>query len=1001
MNVLSMRLLLTCMFVAVCGCQEGAVDPDGSSQTAVEDACDDDLYTVLDDERRNSGFSSMHVVSTELLSDHSLQEGWYRFMGNAGTRMPTECVPMGMCATRYPVWMDGRLPANRNNAVVTGCINTEEDGCCNVRIRIVVRNCGAFYIYYLPRLPRCVRPAAFCTDSGPWLMVFKAMAGISEPDPYDLWTSEEALNENIPEAAVIGTGYQGHFKSMLVKDWNSLNIAEVRVSLYSAGIEVLRIVFDGSGTDKTSWFDGDKVLSSPYKDLNASVKSIHADHLNYRFMMMRTALYDCWNANGWFLMIASPGGCSWENDSPFPMFKYSRTNAATIWDLEQVGEADELAIFMKTEEAPVCRKKSYQVLDNRERGVNWRGSGDPVVDDTQLAPGWYRFDSPAGEEITHYCQNIGSCGTRYPIWLLDVQYTESGETVKGIMCVNTDDPGCCNIKIMVLVRNCGGFYIYRLPQLNTDQPAGYCTGFIEWDLVMKGVSLPDVYHNNIYKLWASNQSVNADVPEAQLLDTSFPEPFKSSLVNNWHQMDVQQIRLSLYKNGREVRRFIFNGVGSDRFNWFSRDRIIETPYTDMTSNTTYTQFTMGSKDSRQFFINSVDGIEGDFCSKAEGWLAVSSSSNDCLSTHGDRQQSFLYSARDTSVRWASGLVESADVIAIFIKSPLLINPCRDRSHVVLTDIRRGRDMRNYNGRSLSDQSIRPGWYRFTDTKGEPLDMPTSCVELDHCGTRYPIWVDDKLPDRPGARVPLEGCINTEEDGCCNIRLALGALHCGDYIVYALNQVPSEGEDEHKYYGYCTESDNWEMVFKLTDGFQALSNNKQLWRQQFSLNTDIPPARKLDKSFPGNYKTGHVRLWEELNIDKVKLSVYKDEMETICLIFDGEGTDSLSWFSQENLIFSPWSDLTKESECNVFSIEGQYTPEALGTRRWLINKKLSPCVGGSEGWLMIIADSGFLCSFKRTPQILFSNTTIAEPWSSGSLEKGDFVTIFISTKKRPT
>ena len=38
--------------------------------------------------------------------------------------MPTECVPMGMCATRYPVWMDGRLPANRNNAVVTGCINT-------------------------------------------------------------------------------------------------------------------------------------------------------------------------------------------------------------------------------------------------------------------------------------------------------------------------------------------------------------------------------------------------------------------------------------------------------------------------------------------------------------------------------------------------------------------------------------------------------------------------------------------------------------------------------------------------------------------------------------------------------------------------------------------------------------------------------------------------------------------------------------------------------------
>ncbi len=46
------------------------------------------------------------------------------------------------------------------------------------------------------------------------------------------------------------------------------------------------------------------------------------------------------------------------------------------------------------------------------------------------------------------------------------------------------------------------------------------------------------------------------------------------------------------------------------------------------------------------------------------------------------------------------------------------------------------------------------------TLGAPLDMPTSCVELDHCGTHYPIWVDNKLPDKPGERVPLEGCVNT-------------------------------------------------------------------------------------------------------------------------------------------------------------------------------------------------------------------------------------------------
>ena len=39
-------------------------------------------------------------------------------------------------------------------------------------------------------------------------------------------------------------------------------------------------------------------------------------------------------------------------------------------------------------------------------------------------------------------------------------------------------------------------------------------------------------------------------------------------------------------------------------------------------------------------------------------------------------------------------------------------------------------------------------------------MPTRCVELDYCGTHYPIWVDDKLPERPGDRKELAACINT-------------------------------------------------------------------------------------------------------------------------------------------------------------------------------------------------------------------------------------------------
>ncbi|XP_038046844.1 uncharacterized protein LOC119721045 [Patiria miniata] len=973
--------------------QEAIDQPGESSRDAVDDACNATHYTVLDDARRSVGFNSIHLEPNQLLNDHSLPEGWYRFTETPGTRMPTECVAMGLCGTRYPVWMSGHLPADRSSSVVEGCINTEEEGCCNERVQMIVRNCGDYYIYHLPALPRCVRPAAYCTERGHWVMVFKAISGLAYPDPYELWTGEREWNEHKPEASRVGTGYRGHFKSALVKEWNSLNIAEVRLSLYEAGVEVLRVVFDGSGIDKTSWFDAERIVSSPYQDLNASrsdLLDVRVEHNNHRFMMSRSAV-DCRNANGWLLMVAAAGDCDWETDGPFPVFKYSRSGSATIWDNDQVGEADELVIFMRTEEAPVCRDKSYQVISNTERGVNAPNSGE-TVDDTSLVPGWYRFSGPAGEEVTRYCQPIGACGTFYPIWLMDVPSTESGETVKGTMCINTQKPGCCNEKIQVLVRNCGGFYIYRLPQLETTLIAAYCTAFDEWDLVLKGVSVPDHDPGNLYELWASNESQNADEHKAKLMDINFEEHYKSSLVADWDRMFVQQVRLSLYKEGQEVRRFIFDGRGSDRFNWFSPDRIMETPYTDMTANTSYTHFTMGSPDTRQFFINNVDRDgAADFCRESAGWLAVTHGEQDCLS-QGSAVPGFVYSGRDTAVNWEEGPVETADVLAIFIKSPVLFNPCSESGHTVITDIRRSADMIHYSGLSVDYRTLQPGWYRFTDNKGASLNMPTSCVEVNHCGTHNPIWIDDKLPCKPGERKPLIGCINTDKDGCCNEKIYLGALNCGDYIVYGLDQVPSiEGDDEPS--GYCTEPDQWELVFKLTDGFLAGPNLAQPWRQRSSVNTDIPHARQLDNAFPGNYKTSGVWGWSL--IDKVKLVVYKDGEERIVLVFDGRSTDNLNWFSKRKLLFSPWTDLNGPGEFNIFSIEGEYTPDVFGTRRWMINKNLSPCDSASEGWLMVITDPGFLCAMQRPPQILYSNTSTAENWSEGSVEKGDFMAVFVS------
>ncbi|KAL9961350.1 hypothetical protein ACROYT_G030270 [Oculina patagonica] len=86
--------------------------------------------------------------------DSSLN-GWYRFQGGAGTRMPTSCPPTYRCGTAATGWLNGGHPTVADGKVTRQVCFHYSSNCCYRSTNIQVRNCGSFYIYYFSGTPGC------------------------------------------------------------------------------------------------------------------------------------------------------------------------------------------------------------------------------------------------------------------------------------------------------------------------------------------------------------------------------------------------------------------------------------------------------------------------------------------------------------------------------------------------------------------------------------------------------------------------------------------------------------------------------------------------------------------------------------------------------------------------------------------------------------------------------------------------------------------------------
>ena len=111
-------------------------------------------YLNLSEANRNTKYKTPE--SGPFFCDKQLSVGWYRFVGAAGTKMPTKRVPAFRCGTDWSGWLNGAHPTVEDGEVHGKvCFSGKPNHYCKSLKNISVKNCVSYFIYKLGKPSGC------------------------------------------------------------------------------------------------------------------------------------------------------------------------------------------------------------------------------------------------------------------------------------------------------------------------------------------------------------------------------------------------------------------------------------------------------------------------------------------------------------------------------------------------------------------------------------------------------------------------------------------------------------------------------------------------------------------------------------------------------------------------------------------------------------------------------------------------------------------------------
>lgn len=176
--------------------------------------------------------------------------------------------------------------------------------------------------------------------------------------------------------------------------------------------------------------------------------------------------------------------------------------------------------------------------------------------------------------------------------------------------------------------------------------------------------------------------------------------------------------------------------------------------------------------------------------------------------------------------------------------------------------------------------------------------------------------------------------------------------------------------------YCDQTNDeggWTMIFKAVSGVSSPEVG-HLWNSPLTLSENVNAALDQTAKHPGHYKNRIVLNWTTFSPQEVRLVLYEKGNEVVSLKFNATGTNGVDWFSQANLISSPWNDLTTAAHLLIFNVTGEWN------RSFEITKSYLGC-SADVGWLVI---TGGGCPWETRiaiPSIQYSKLGNAVVWEN--------------------